>query len=162
MTIRPLAFALVMTVGALATAQAVRAEPRHGIAMHGAPKYAPDFKHFDYVNPEAPKGGSIRLAAIGTYSSFNPYILKGVAAAGANLLYEQLMEGPEDEAFTEYGLLAESIEMPDDRSWVAFTLRPQAKWHDGKPVTVEDVIFSLTLLQEKGSPALSALATSLS
>ena len=136
---------------ALAAPQAV-AEPIHGFAMHGAPKYGPDFKHFDYVNPNAPKGGLARLSAIGTFSTFNPFTLKGVAAAGIMQIFETLMESPDDEAFTEYGLLAETIEVPEDRSWVAFTLRPQARWHDGKPVTVEDVIFSLNVLKEKGQP----------
>jgi microcin C transport system substrate-binding protein len=128
-------------------------KPVHGIAMHGSPKYGPDFKHFDYVNPAAPKGGNIRLSAIGTFDTFNPYTIKGVPAAGiGGFVYETLMTGPQDEAFTEYGKLAESVEMPKDRSWVAFTLRKEARWHDGKPVTVEDVIFSLNALKTKGRP----------
>ena len=127
-------------------------KPRHAIAMHGEPKYGPDFKHFDYVNPEAPKGGTIRLAERGTFDSFNPFIPKGNAAAGLGGLYETLLTNSDDEAFTEYGQLAESIEMPEDRSWVAFTLRKEARWHDGKPVTPEDVIFSLEILKTKGRP----------
>ena len=126
--------------------------PRHAIAMHGEPKYGPDFKYFDYVNPNAPKGGEVKLAAIGTFDNLNPYILKGVAAAGLGGLFETLLTNAEDEAFTEYGQLAESIEMPEDRSWVAFTLRKEARWHDGKPVTPEDVIFSLEILKTKGQP----------
>ena len=130
-----------------------RAEPVGGFAMHGAPKYGKDFKHFDYVNPDAPKGGAIRLAAIGnTYSTFNPYTLKGVPAAGIEQVYETLMESSEDESFSEYGLIAETIDVPDDRSWVAFTLRPQARWHDGKPITADDVIWSFETLKEKGIP----------
>jgi microcin C transport system substrate-binding protein len=132
--------------------QPVHAEPAHGLAMHGGLKYGPDFKNLDYVDPNAPKGGAVRLAAVGTYSTFNPFVLKGVPAANSNIVYESLMEGPEDEAFSEYGLLAETIEVPEDRSWATFSLRPQARWHDGKPVTVEDVIFSLDLLREKGQP----------
>jgi microcin C transport system substrate-binding protein len=129
------------------------AQPAHAIAMHGSPKYPADYKHFDYVNPDAPKGGSVRMAAIGnTYSTFNPYTLKGVAAAGVTQIYETLLESSSDEAFTEYGLIAETIEVPDDRSWVAFTLRPTARWHDGKPITVDDVIWSLQTLKEKGQP----------
>ena len=129
------------------------AQPVHAIAMHGSPKYPADYKHFDYVNPDAPKGGSVRMAAIGnTYSTFNPYTLKGVAAAGVTQIYETLLESSSDEAFTEYGLIAETIEVPDDRSWVAFTLRPNARWHDGKPITVDDVIWSLQTLKEKGQP----------
>ncbi|MFQ5619895.1 MAG: extracellular solute-binding protein [Rhodospirillales bacterium] len=126
--------------------------PRHAIAMYGDPKYGPDFKHFDYVNPDAPKGGEVKLAAIGTFDNLNPYILKGVAAAGLGGLFETLLTNSDDEPFTEYGHLAESIEMPEDRSWVAFTLRKEARWHDGKPVTPEDVIFSLEILKTKGQP----------
>ena len=131
--------------------------PVHGIAMHGAPKYGPDFKHFDYVNPNAPKGGSVREHAIGAYDSFNAFIIKGRPAAGfrqlgAGLVYETLLTSSSDEAFTEYGLIAESVEMPEDRSWVAFTLRQEARWHDGKPITVEDVIYSFETLKGKGSP----------
>jgi microcin C transport system substrate-binding protein len=127
-------------------------KPVHGVAMHGAPKYGPDFTHFDYVNPNAPKGGEMRLSALRTFNTFNPYVLKGDTAAGVNFLFESLTTNSEDEAFTQYGLLAESITMPKDRSWVAFTLRPEARWHDGKPVTVEDVIWSLTTLRKKGRP----------
>jgi microcin C transport system substrate-binding protein len=128
-------------------------KPVHGIAMHGSPKYGPDFKHFDYVNPTAAKGGAVRLSAIGTFDTFNPYTIKGIPAAGiGGFVYETLMVGSQDEAFTEYGKLAESVEMPKDRSWVAFTLRKEARWQDGKPVTVEDVIFSLNALKTKGQP----------
>src|SRR3970040_908378 len=91
------ALALAAALGA-ATAAPATAEPKHAIAMHGEPQYGPKFTHFDYVNPTAPKGGALRLAPIGTYSSFNPYIIKGVAAAGANIIYEQLLEGSSDEA----------------------------------------------------------------
>ena len=127
-------------------------KPRHAIAMHGEPKYGPGFKNFDYVNPNAPKGGEVKLVAIGTFDNLNPYILKGVAAAGLGGLFETLLTNSDDEAFTEYGQIAESIEMPEDRSWVAFTLRKEARWHDGKPVTPEDVIFSLEILKTKGQP----------
>jgi len=120
--------------------------------MHGAAKYGPDFTHFDYADPKAPKGGTVKMAAIGTYDNLNSFILKGVSAAGLGNLNETLMVSSEDEAFTEYGLLAESIEVPEDRSWVAFTLRKEARWHDGKPVTPEDVIFSLETLKTKGHP----------
>jgi microcin C transport system substrate-binding protein len=127
-------------------------KPVHAIAMHGKPKYGPDFRHFDYVNPNAAKGGQVKLAAIGSFDTFNPYILKGQPAAGLNNLFETLLTSSSDEAFTEYGLIAESIEMPEDRSWVAFTLRKEARWHDGKPITVDDVIFSLGLIKTKGHP----------
>jgi microcin C transport system substrate-binding protein len=127
-------------------------KPVHGIAMHGVPKYGTDFKHFDYVNPNAPKGGEMRFSALRTFNTFNPYTLKGDPVAGVNRLFESLMIGSADEAFSEYGLLAETIQTPKDRSWVAFTLRPEARWHDGKPVTVEDVIWSLNTLRTKGRP----------
>ncbi|HJO72929.1 MAG: extracellular solute-binding protein [Rhodospirillales bacterium] len=148
-----LALAFVLSaVVASPDAGAEAVKPRHAIAMHGTPKYGPDFKHFDYVNPEAPKGGAARYAAIGTFDNLNPFILKGHWVAGAGALFETLTTRAQDEAFTNYGLLAESIEMPDDRSWVAFTLRKEARWHDGRPMTPEDVIFSLDVLKNKGHP----------
>ena len=133
-----------------ATASEISA--RHAIAMHGAPKYKAGFRHFDYVNPTAPKGGSLWLATQGTFDSLNPYIVKGTAASGAGLIYDTLMKRADDEAFTLYPLLAESIRTPKDRSWVEFTLNPKARWHDGKPVTVADVIFSLNILRTQGRP----------
>lgn len=133
-----------------ATAQSVY--KGHGIAMHGDLKYGPDFTHFDYANPAAPKGGAIRLHAIGTFDTLNPYTLKGVPAAGLGLTYDTLLSNSEDEAFSEYGLLAESVEMPEDRSWVAFNLRKEARWHDGEPITADDVVFSLNTLKQHGQP----------
>lgn len=124
----------------------------HGIAMHGQPKYKADFKHFDYVNPKAPKGGEVKYGAIGGFDSLNPFIVKGRPAAGIGSIYDTLMASAADEPFSQYGLIAETIETPADRSWVAFTLRPQARWHDGKPITPEDVIFTFNLLREKGRP----------
>jgi microcin C transport system substrate-binding protein len=126
--------------------------PFHGVAMHGKPKYGPLFSHFDYVNPNAPKGGNVRLNAIGTFDNLNAFTLKGVSAVGLGSLHDTLLTSSSDEAFSEYGLLAESIEMPKDRSWVAFNLRKEARWHDGRPVTVDDVIFSLQILKTKGHP----------
>jgi len=141
---------VALTVGLMAVglAGAAWAAPQHGMALYGEPKYGPDFRHFDYVNPEAPKGGKATLSAIGSFDTLNPYTLRGVPAAGLALTYDTLMAGSADEAFTEYGLLAESIEVPEDRSWVAFVLRPEARWHDGRPVTVDDVIFSFNTLVE--------------
>ena len=124
----------------------------HGVAMHGDLKYGPGFTHFDYVNPDAPKGGEVRLQANGSFDSLNPFILKGQPAVGIGRLFETLMTGSQDEAFSQYGLLAETVEIPEDRSWVAFILRPEARWHDGAPVTVEDVIFSLETIKTKGHP----------
>ena len=124
----------------------------HALAMHGAPKYPAGFQHFDYVNPDAPKGGTLRLHAIGTFDTLNPYIIKGHAASLIGLTTETLLSSSADEAFTEYGHIAESITVPDDRSWVEFALRPQARWHDGQPITPEDVVFSFNILREKGAP----------
>ena len=133
------------------TAQAM-AEPRHGLAMHGELKYGPDFKHFDYVNANAPKGGSVKLGATGSFDNLNGFIVKGEAADGLGNIYDTLMSGSADEAFSAYGLLAESIETPEDRSWVQFVLRKEARWHDGKPVTADDVIWTFNTLIEKGTP----------
>ncbi|MBT5872389.1 MAG: ABC transporter substrate-binding protein [Candidatus Latescibacteria bacterium] len=124
----------------------------HALSLHGDVKYGPQFTHFDYVNPDAPKGGTARMADLGTFDSLNPYILKGVPAGGLGLIYSSLLVPSRDEANTEYGELVESIEMPEDRSWVTFTLRANAKWHDGKPVSVEDVIFSLETIKSDGHP----------
>jgi len=124
----------------------------HALSLIGKPKYGPDFPHLDYADPAAPKGGILRLHAIGSFDSLNPFIIKGVSAAGIGLVYETLTTTPRDQISAEYGLLAEKITVPDDLSWVAFTLRPEARWHDGTPVTVEDVIFSLETLKTKGAP----------
>lgn len=136
-------------------------EAQHAVALHGTPKYGPDFEHLDYVNPDAPKGGTIRNSVIGTFDSLNPFILKGTPAAGmtfirSGLLYQSLMQNAWDEPFTLYGILAETVEIADDRSWVAFNLRPEAKWHDGVPVTAEDVVWTFNTLREKGSPFFKA------
>ena len=139
-------------VAALAAPAAQAQRPAHGMAMHGDMKYGPDAKHLDYVNPDAPKGGELRLPAIGTFDNFNPFIIKGSAAAGLGDLYVPLTVQSLDEPFTEYGQLAETIETPEDRSWVKFTLRPEARWRDGKPITADDVIFTLDILREKGLP----------
>ena len=124
----------------------------HAIAMYGTPKYPANFTHFDYSNPDAPKGGKVVYSAFGSFNNLHPYILKGQSAAGIGNLFESLTTGSLDEPFSRYGLLAESIEWPEDRSWVTFTLRPAARWHDGKPVSVEDVIWSLETLKSQGHP----------
>ena len=124
----------------------------HAIAMHGEPKYDQNFISVEYVSNNAEKGGNIVRSAIGTYDTFNPFTLKGTSAAGIGLLYESLTVGSSDEAFTEYGLLAKSIEWPDDRSWVTFTLIDEAQWHDGKKITSDDVVWTFNTLMEKGHP----------
>lgn len=125
---------------------------QHAVAMHGEPKYGPDFSHFDYVNPDAPKGGSLRLSAIGTYDSLNGFILRGTSASGLGLIYDTLTAHAMDEPFSEYGLLAEAIEIAPDRNSVKFRLRPEARFHDGQPVRPEDVIFTFNTLMQQGHP----------
>ncbi len=122
----------------------------HAIAMHGQPKYGPGFTHFDYVDPNAPKGGAIRLANQGTFDSFHGFIPKGNAVSTGSV--ETLMTSSADEPFTEYGLIAETIEYPEDRSWVIFNLRREARWHDGRPITADDVVWSFETLTTKGLP----------
>ena len=146
-----LAAASLLAALALGSAQAMAA-PAHGIAMHGAPKYGPDFQHLDYVNPDAPKGGELRRAVTGTFDNLNPFIIKGVVAQGRHHVFESLLKRTWDEPFSLYGLIAETVEVPDDRSSVTFTLRPKARFHDGSPITVDDVIFSWETLKEQGRP----------
>ena len=131
--------------------------PVHGVALHGQPKYPADFKHLDYVNPDAPKGGTLRQHVIGTFDSLNPFIVKGDAAAGmdfirSGLYYESLMQNAWDEPFALYGIIAKDITIADDKSWVRFNLREEAKWHDGTPITADDVIWTFKTLTEKGQP----------
>lgn len=124
----------------------------NALALLGEPKYGPDFKYFDWVNPDAPKGGEVHLGVVGSFDTFNPFSFKGVAAAGVGALFETLMVPNPNEPDTEYGLLAESVELPEDKSWVAFNLRPEARFQDGTPVTAEDVVFTFNILREKGDP----------
>ncbi|WP_417222721.1 extracellular solute-binding protein [Amphritea sp.] len=128
------------------------APPQHGLSMYGDLKYPPEFQHFDYVNVDAPKGGTASQDAIGTFDSFNPFIIKGAAADGIGMIYDSLLTRAQDEAFSLYGLLAESLEVADDRSWIIFNINPKARFSDGQPVTAEDVIYSFKLLREQGSP----------
>ena len=123
----------------------------HGIAMHGDLKYGPDFKHFDYANPDASKGGDVRFAAAGTFDSFNPYTLRGVPV-GIPGSAETLMASSGDEPFSEYCLICETIEVPADRSWIVFNLRPEARFQDGSPITAEDVVWTFETLKTKGHP----------
>jgi peptide/nickel transport system substrate-binding protein len=129
------------------------ANPKGGIAMHGVPREPLDFSHFSYADPDAPKGGRARFAKQGTFDSLNPFIVKGVSADGVReYVYETLMARAYDEPFTLYGLIAEAVESPEDRSWVEFTLNPSAKFSDGTPITVDDVIFSHGVLRDRGRP----------
>jgi microcin C transport system substrate-binding protein len=125
---------------------------RHALSLIGEPEHGPDFKHFRWVNPDAPKGGRVRLMAFGTFDSLNPYSIKGNAAKGVSqLIYDRLMLRSPDEPSASYGLVAEWVAYPDDISSATFQLRPAARFHDGRPITPEDVIFSLDALK-KASP----------
>lgn len=131
----------------------VQAQPQHAMTLYDeAPKYPSDFSHFDYTNPNAPKGGTLRLAGLNGFDSLNPFIPKGNAADQIGLLYDTLTYHSADEPFTEYGLLAERIEKADDNSFVRFYLNPKARFNDGEPVTAEDVLFTFNTLLEKGHP----------
>ena len=128
------------------------AQKTHGIAMHGKPKYEEGFTHLDYVNPDAPKGGTVRFGAYGAFDNLNRVAFKGSKAAGLGYINDTLMRRVWDEAFTLYGLIAEHVDMPDDRSSITFYINPKAKFHDGSPITREDVLFSLETFQTKGTP----------
>lgn len=127
----------------------------HGISPFGDLKYPAGFAHFDYVNPDAPKGGTMSFRGTGgsqTFDSLNPFILKGEPAQGLGLLYDSLMVGSADEIDASYGLVAESVEYPEDRSWAIFHMRPEARFADGQPITAEDVVWTYETLRDKGSP----------
>ena len=138
---------LSLALGVLAQEATIRA---HGISTFGDLKYGPDFAHLDYVNPDAPKGGEISIWASGGFDSYNPYSIKGRAAALSSGPLESLLTGTADEIGAAYGLLAESMEYPESRDWVIFTLHADAKFSDGSPLTAEDVLFSYELLRDKG------------
>lgn len=146
MGFRGLVFCFALIWASVAQAQS------YGIAMHGDLKYPENFTHFDYVNPAAPKGGDFSYAAIGTYDSLNPFIVKGVAAEGIGMIYQTLMAPSHDEAFSNYGSVAQTIDVADDNGNVVFTLHPQARWHDGEPITAEDIVWSFDTLMEHGAP----------
>lgn len=127
-------------------------ESSFGLAMHGQPKYSIEDTHLSYANPDAPKGGTLKQSALGTFDSFNPYAIKGTAAQGLNLFYDRLMQRVWDEPFTLYPLIAESVNVPDDRSSITFTLNPKARFHDGSQITADDVVFSFETLRDFGRP----------
>ena len=137
----------------MACSAGVLAQPQHAMTLYDeAPKYPSDFTHFDYTNPDAPKGGTLRLAGLNGFDSLNPFIPKGNAADQIGLIYDTLSYHSSDEPFTEYGLLAERIEKADDNSFVRFYLNPKARFNDGEPVTAADVLFTFNTLLEKGHP----------
>ena len=125
----------------------------HALSLADAPKYGPNFTHLDHVNPNAPKGGDVRLFDIGGFDSLNPFIIKGESAPGIGQIFDSLMESTSDDAMSEYGLIAENVEVPDDLSFVTFNLRANARWHDGQPITAEDVAWTFATLKEKGAPS---------
>jgi microcin C transport system substrate-binding protein len=127
-------------------------QPTHGIATFGDLKYPANFTHFDYTNPDAPKGGVVKLSWFGSYDSFNPFIIKGTAAMGAGALHCTLLTSSDDEPMSSYAYLAEKVELAPDRKSVTFTVNKNAKFSDGSPVTADDVIFSFDTLKKKGLP----------
>ncbi|PJE40661.1 MAG: hypothetical protein CUR33_16900 [Pseudomonas sp.] len=146
-------FIHISSIALLGVASLALAGPKHAQTLYDEPpKYPANFKHFDYVNPDAPKGGTLRQAGFGGFDSLNPFINKGVPADDIGMIYDTLTRHGLDEPFTEYGLLAEKIEKAPDNAWVRFYLRPEARFHDGQPVTAEDVKFSFDTLMSKGAP----------
>src|SRR6516225_8316538 len=135
---------------ALATPGAAATTP--GMSLFGDLKYGPDFRHFDYVNPNAPKGGTMRYSAIGTFDTLNPFVVKGVPAAGIGAIFDTLTVRSEDEAESSYGLVAETIELAPDKRSVLYTIRKEARFHDGTPMTPEDVVWTFETLRAKGLP----------
>lgn len=165
--LRPTLYSLLATVAAAFlsfTVHAAEAEKpadagaqkiikSHAFSMYSDVKYPPGFKHFDYASPKAIKGGTFRDYSVGTFDSFNPFITKGTPATDLGLTYDTLMTSSADEASTFYGLVAESLEYPEDRSWVIFHLNPKAKFHDGSAITADDIVFSFNTLVQKGVPS---------
>ncbi|EFL90343.1 extracellular solute-binding protein [Ahrensia sp. R2A130] len=144
----------------ISVASPAHAEPQHGIAMRGAPALPADYAHFPYANPDAPKGGRLVYGVLGSFDDLNPFDLKSIRTGGrgiwdpvfGNLVIESLLQRSRDEPFTLYGHLAEKVDMAEDRKSIEFFMNPKAKFADGQPVTVDDVIFTFELLGEKGRP----------
>ncbi len=140
------------------------AEPSHGIAMRGKPALPSNFTHLPYANPDAPQGGTLTYGVKGTFDDLNPFDLKSIRTGGrgvwdpvfGNLVYETLLKRSKDEPFTLYGLLAEKVEMAEDRKWIEFHINPIAEFSDGEPVKISDVLFTFNLLKEKGRPPYSS------
>jgi len=152
-----LAIALQPSMPAMAQTEASRAASAdvptvHAIALYDDPALPADFDHLPYANPDAPKGGTLRRAANGSFDSTNPFIIQGTPAAGLEQIYDTLMTSNADEPFTMYGLLAGGIRLDPERHWMEIDIRPEARFHDGTPVTADDVVFSFRLLRDKGSP----------
>jgi microcin C transport system substrate-binding protein len=145
---------IISSINITASAETIKS---HGISTFGELRYDVDFPHLDYVNPDAPKGGEISIWGFGSFDSMHPYTTKGRAGQLSSMFFESLLEGTADEADAVYGLLAESLEYPADRSYVIFNMRPEARFSDGSPLTAEDVIFSYETLRDKGLPSFRAV-----
>ncbi|WP_025897796.1 extracellular solute-binding protein [Sneathiella glossodoripedis] len=156
MTFRRLASAaatfFMLTATGISSAEDVKTIKSHGLSLAGPLKYTADFKHLDYVNPDAPKGGDVRLSALGGFDNLNPYISRGNSASGLGLTFETLMTQPADSPSAEYGLVASTVEVAEDLSFAIFNLRPEARFHDGSKITADDLVFSLEMVKTKGRP----------
>jgi microcin C transport system substrate-binding protein len=139
-------------IASLCASAAPKVISTYALALHGTPKYPAGFKHFDYVNPDAPKGGTLRLSAIGAYDSFNLYADRGVAGSWSSSFYDSLMTGSDDEIEVYYGLIAEKVEYADDYSWITFFINPKARNQDGSPITADEVVFSYNKFWNEGVP----------
>lgn len=149
----------LVLLACLCAPPSANAQPQHAIAMHGEPKQGVDYKHFSYANPQAVNGGVLRLGVVGTFDSLHPFIVRGTAPAtpafslySSSAVYERLMARSYDEPFTLYGLIAQTVEVPENRSSITFNLNPKAHWSDGKKLTADDVLFSYETLRDKGRP----------
>ena len=148
--IAAVALLLALSIAAEGMAQAA---PSEGLSLFGDLKYKPGFTHFDYANPQAPKGGTMRFSAIGTFDTLNPFVINGVPAEGINLVFDTLSVASEDEPASEYGLVAKTIDLAPDKLSVLYTLRKEARFHDGAPMTPADVIWTFETLRTKGLPS---------
>jgi len=158
MTISPFKLLQFCTLSLLAlvasnTLSAEKTIKTHALAIHGEPKYQADYKGFSYTSEAAKKGGTMRFYDLGTFDSLNPYVSKGNSASKLGLIYDTLAVSSWDEPSSIYGLVADWMEMPEDRSWITFHINPNAKFHDGEKITAQDVVFTFNLLMEKGAPA---------
>jgi len=151
-TMRKLSAAVSSLVLPLLATAALAAAGSYGISLFGELKYGPDFKNFEYANPNAPKGGTMKFSAIGTYDTLNPYVVKGVPAAGIGQIFDTLLIGSQDEPGSEYGLVAETVEIAPDKLSVLYTMRKEARFHDGSPMTPEDLVWTFETLRQKGHP----------
>ena len=149
---RRLSGVLIALTLSLAAIVAAAASGQNGLSLFGELKYGPDFKNFEYADPNAPKGGTMKFSAIGTYDTLNPFVVKGVPAAGIGQIFDTLTVASQDEASSEYGLVAESIETAADKLSVLYTLRKAARFHDGSPMTADDVVWTFDTLRQKGHP----------